>query len=615
MFFIRPHAWILVFVCLILCSTAIMAVDADASSPEARAAKAKAVVKKPATPNPKPAVKAAAKAPTAIKKPASAKPVVKAPAKPATKAPVIKKPVAVKSAPKPVTKAPVAIKKPVAAAKPVVKAKPVVNKKPVSVKPVVKAPVKPVTKTPTAVKKPVAIKPVSKVPTKSTVKPSVKPIAKAPVKASAAAPAASGALVCVKPKRRAEVRAVVGGKVPDQFIVHLKPGVNRAKHLATLKTLIAQGAKCDRTKSAITLDGAFPEKLSLYGGTFGPSVIAALKKSPDVKSVVGNTLLQVDSPIPITPEANVTKRAFLFDTTQTNSWSLARLNTKARTVTAAIAQEDATRNRGTRNWPFKNIRNAGKNVNVYIIDTGVSDHSDLTGRITRRPRANVAVAVDSPDADNTNDAQGHGTKMAGIIAGKTCGVAKFATIIPVKASQGNTGTITQMDVMAGLAFAANDAKGKGSVINISVTMRKNQNDGLPEMINSVIAAGMHIVNSAGNGGINDCAARIGTTDGPITVGNVGIDDVKAFTSNFGPCLTVFAPGNDIQTTAHNNPTGFISGSGTSEATAHTSGLVATLLSDSKLSPAAMKQKVVSLSVQVPTISAAGTTNRLIQVPS
>jgi hypothetical protein len=111
----------------------------------------------------------------------------------------------------------------------------------------------------------------------------------------------------------------VGDKVPDQFIVHLNPGVDRTKHIASVQSLISQGAKCDTTKSVITLDSPALEKLSFYGGIFGPSVIAALKKSPDVKSVVENTLVQVDSPIPARLVGNLTKRVS-FDTTQTNSW-------------------------------------------------------------------------------------------------------------------------------------------------------------------------------------------------------------------------------------------------------------------------------------------------------
>ncbi|KAJ6571251.1 hypothetical protein B0H19DRAFT_1231125 [Mycena capillaripes] len=202
-----------------------------------------------------------------------------------------------------------------------------------------------------------------------------------------------------------------------------------------MATLIAQGAKYDRTKSVTTLDGTLPEDRSLYGGKFGPSVIAALKKSPDVQSVVRNALLQVDSPIPVT---HLVKLIY-------SCPGVLRVSIpKARTVTAAIAPEDATRNLAIRIWPFKNIRNAGKNVNVYIIDTGVSNHSDLTGRFTRRPRANVAVVVDSPDADNTNDAQSHGRNHRREIPELSL----------------------NSDIMAGLVFAVNDSKGKGAVINI-----------------------------------------------------------------------------------------------------------------------------------------------------
>ncbi|KAJ7137468.1 peptidase S8/S53 domain-containing protein [Mycena crocata] len=593
---------VLVLVYLALYSTTILASTFDATSLEARVVKAKA---------------------RPVAKPPVAKPPVAKP--PVAKPPVAKPPVAKP----PVAKPPVA--KPPVAQPPV--AKPPVAQPPVAKPPVAKPPATPPVANPPVAKPPVANPPVAKPPVANppVSKPPTKPVSQAPVKpsaskkptksASSAAPSASASgLACVKPTTPSKVARKVGDKVPDQFIVHLKAGTKHAAHITKVNSLIAQAAKCDRIKSKVTLDNAAVQKLSFYGGIFGPSVVAALKKLPEVKSVVANTLVEVDSPIPVRASmgngtVEMEKRALLFDTTQTNSWSLARLNTGTRTVTDAIAQEDfstaaTARNRNTRNWPFKNIRNAGRNVNVYIIDTGVSDHSDLTGRIVRKRGANVATGA--ANIDDTTDNQGHGTKMAGIIAGQTCGVAKFANIIPVKA--GNNAAITQMDIIAGLAFAVSDANGAGGVINISARMQKNQNDGLPEMVASVIAQGMHVVNSAGNGGTDQCATRIGTNDGPITVGNVGIDDQKAFTSNFGACLTVFAPGNDIQTTAHNNPANFISGSGTSEATAHTSGLVATLLSDKTLTPAAMKAKVVQLAAVVPTIQAPDSTNRLIQVP-
>ncbi|KAJ7458623.1 peptidase S8/S53 domain-containing protein [Mycena latifolia] len=449
---------------------------------------------------------------------------------------------------------------------------------------------------------------------------------KVPSKSPGSAAPSSDGLSCVKPTSTKKPRKF-GDEVPDQFIVHLKPGANRAKHIAAVKALVAQAAKCDRTKSAITLDGPDLEKLSLYGGVFGPSVIAAIRRLADVQSVVADTLVQAESVIPLTPAANLTKRA-QFDTTQTNTWGLARLNTGTKTVLKQfkvvenLVNPSATdKNRNSRNWPFKNIRNAGNGVNasrprVYVIDTGVSDHTDLTGRIIRRPGANVAVpGVRSDDTTDTTIAS-HGTRMAGIIAGATCGVAKSVNIIPVKA--GNSERITQMGIMTGLFFALQDAKGQGtlskSVINISLTMFKDKSDGLSAVIDLVIRQGMHVVNSAGNQHRDECATRVGNTDGPITVGGVDIDDKISTVSNFGACVTVYAPGADIIAPAKDGTT-FKSASGTSEATAYTSGLLATLLSEADFTPAAMKNKVLALAVRVPTIRAARTTNRLIQVPS
>jgi subtilisin family serine protease len=123
---------------------------------------------------------------------------------------------------------------------------------------------------------------------------------------------------------------------------------------------------------------------------------------------------------------------------------------------------------------------------VYVIDTGVSDHSDLTGRIIRRNGANVIPGA--ANIDDTTDTHGHGvrcqfqtlwyfvliapqTRMAGIIAGQTCGVAKFANVIPVKA--GTNGQIGAMEVAAGLSFAITDANGAPAVVSISIGMTRD----------------------------------------------------------------------------------------------------------------------------------------------
>jgi len=104
---------------------------------------------------------------------------------------------------------------------------------------------------------------------------------------------------------------------------------------------------------------------------------------------------------------------------------------------------------------------AGQGVTVYVIDTGINAaHVDFEGRATLAH--NAAGGSDQ-------DGQGHGTHVAGTIAGKTFGIAKKAEIKAVKVL-GDNGQGTNSAVIAGVEFVAQDAKGKkgGSVANMSL---------------------------------------------------------------------------------------------------------------------------------------------------
>ncbi|KAJ7176374.1 hypothetical protein C8R43DRAFT_557816 [Mycena crocata] len=89
-------------------------------------------------------------------------------------------------------------------------------------------------------------------------------------------------------------------------------------------------------------------------------------------------------------------------------------------------------------------------------------------------------------------------------------------------------------------------------------------------------------------------------------------------SNFGPCVSIFAPGADILGPMHTDPVpqGFELKSGTSEATAHVSDAIASFLSAPRIgwTPSLMKLRLRCLSVSLRTIDAADTTNNLLQLP-
>lgn len=96
-----------------------------------------------------------------------------------------------------------------------------------------------------------------------------------------------------------------------------------------------------------------------------------------------------------------------------------------------------------------------------VVDTGINAaHTDFGGR------ASLGYSAVSSTVDDV----GHGTHVAGTVAGRTYGVAKAATVIAVKVFNGNSGTTA--DVLDGFDWAVNDiiSKGRQNVAAISMSL-------------------------------------------------------------------------------------------------------------------------------------------------
>jgi subtilisin family serine protease len=212
-------------------------------------------------------------------------------------------------------------------------------------------------------------------------------------------------------------------------------------------------------------------------------------------------------------------------------------------------------------------------VTVAVLDTGVSPtHPDLAGRVLS------GWNFVAGNADTTDDA-GHGTYVAGIIAGshdrsRAFGVAPSALILPVKILDASA-TGSTANFVSGVTYAV---QAGARVINISAGGVLNSR-ALADAIADAEAQGVVVVSSAGNGGADQpiYPAALSTV---LAVGATTRDDTVAAFSSTGAYVDLAAPGVEIPSTWH-TPDGidtYAVASGTSAAAPFVAGAAALLLS-------------------------------------
>jgi subtilisin family serine protease len=178
----------------------------------------------------------------------------------------------------------------------------------------------------------------------------------------------------------------------------------------------------------------------------------------------------------------------------------------------------------------------GAGVHAYIIDTGIrTTHSEFGGRAT-----GDFTAID--DGNGTNDCNGHGTHVAGTVGGATFGVAKQVMLHAVRVLDCN-GFGTASSVIAGIDFVtANHVS--PAVANMS--LGGDISTAVDNAVRNSIAAGVVYSLAAGNSSDDACLTSPARVAEALTVGATSpSDDARAFFSNVGTCLDLFAPGVDI----------------------------------------------------------------------
>ena len=240
----------------------------------------------------------------------------------------------------------------------------------------------------------------------------------------------------------------------------------------------------------------------------------------------------------------------------------------------------------------------GAGVNAYIVDTGISStHVDFTGRMSTGFSSIV-------DGNGTNDCNGHGTHVAGTTAGTTYGIAKSATLIPVRVLD-CIGSGTTSGVIAGLDWiVGHHTAGTPAVANMS--LGGGASAALDAAVQNVINDGVVMAVAAGNDGLNACNYSPARAANAITVGSTTTADARSTFSNTGTCVDIFAPGSSITSAWIGNTTAISTISGTSMAAPHVAGVAAVLIGRFPTSTPAQIATMLRTSATPNVVTSAGT---------
>ncbi|MFD3438647.1 S8 family peptidase [Streptomyces sp. NPDC058685] len=248
---------------------------------------------------------------------------------------------------------------------------------------------------------------------------------------------------------------------------------------------------------------------------------------------------------------------------------------------------------------------AGEGVTAYVIDTGVRvTHKDFEGRAT-----SGFDAIDNDD--NADDGNGHGTHVAGTIAGASHGVAKKAKIVAVRVLDDN-GSGTTEQVVAGIDWVTKNHKGP-SVANMS--LGGGADEALDEAVRKAVAAGVTFAVAAGNESSDAGQGSPSRVTEAITVASSTKEDAQSEFSNFGKVVDIYAPGSDITSAWNDSDEGTKTISGTSMATPHVVGAAAVYLAGHQDATPEQVAKALTDGATADKISnpSAGTPNKLLKV--
>ena len=309
--------------------------------------------------------------------------------------------------------------------------------------------------------------------------------------------------------------------IPDRYVIVFKRQVSDAPGLARQLAATHGG----------TLHYTYQHAIKGFAATLPPAAVAALRSNPNVAYVEQD------------------QRVYLVQTTQPNAtWGIDRVDQRDLPLSGSYT-----------------YNSTGAGVTAYIIDTGIeTSHWEFGGR--------ASVGADYVgDGYNGQDCNGHGTHVAATVGGANYGVAKSVGLVSVRVFPCDGGA-EWSTIIAALDWVRYYHV-KPAVVNMSLGGYAMQS--VNDATQAVIDAGVTVAVAAGNWSDDACYYSPASAPNALTVGASNSGDSQAWFSNFGSCVDLYAPGEQVTSAWLYGGTRTIDG--TSMATPHVAGAAALYL--------------------------------------
>ena len=208
----------------------------------------------------------------------------------------------------------------------------------------------------------------------------------------------------------------------------------------------------------------------------------------------------------------------------------------------------------------------GSGVDVYVLDSGIDvANLDVAAQVVPEaeflPTGYYRITGDTIDPDD--DCNGHGTHVAGTVAGAASGIARRARLIPVKVFPDCERSTSYANIINGLSWVS-DVIGavptRPAVVNMSLGGPASValDEAVAALIGTVAAPRVTVIVAGGNENVNVSGVSPARVADAITVGALGnleclnaecssvafYYDERASYSNYGVGVDIMAPGSN-----------------------------------------------------------------------